>query len=1096
MSFGCVKFARLLAAAALLWVAAGGQTARAFGGFVASGSSPLRPRAVAALLADNADGTVTAVVQLAYEGPPQEFGWVVAVPSVPVVGLSSSEFLRRLDGATSPQYWREVGTRTGCVEAPDGGYGPSNAESSGSFFQSDALERAPVSVLSANVLGDYEQVTVAVADNAADPAQAALDWLSAHGFGGRGLDRTALQKYLHDGYKLVAFKLRTTDARGALRPIRLTYTADRLTLPSALSGSAGLDREVLLWVVGEAQAVPDNQPSLVLNAALIDWLSGSTFAHGTLPAGGNGPVGPFGRRPSNYDGLLAAAVDQASGGFVTELAGPASQYRELLWSSLDEDLRTAALQGDHEDGLDAVAATRFDYAGWDGWYEAVAGAASLPSGVSVEALSADPEAYRGQVQVDLDEFLRLLETRVIDPVERSAALLRRGPYLTRLASRQLRLHAEDPSFAFNGDLAQIDHIHVARQSFGCEPEQGAPAWVMRPAQGGAIAGSGEAWPFELDSMPASLKVVALSARGSGQVVHDNRPAIRSALLAAAGSRAQRPTAQVPAHGLKIGGSHELFSYKPPTRAKRVRQGCSVAVGPKRAPGLGLSCLCLAGLWLGVRRRGRRLSLWGLVVAAGLLIGCEQDSGVPQTAAMLGEQLLRLRDPETCKECHPGHYQEWSSSMHAYAAKDPVFIAMNQRGQRETGGALGDFCVRCHAPMAVVDGLTQDGLNIEELPDFERGVSCYYCHNAAAIEDDHNAKLRLANDATMRGPIEDAMPSGAHDVAYSNLFDEDHGNSSAMCGACHDIVTPTGVRLERTYQEYLSGVFSKNATDLPEPFETCLGCHMDGRTGRAANVPGAPERIVHEHFWPAVDLALIDFPNRDAMRSAVEDCQLRKGVAFFTLEVTPPDLFTFQIETGAGHNQPSGAAQDRRLWLELLAYDEAGELIEELSTGNIADDEMEEWPPDHPRHDPRLVMFRDRIYDAQGHPVHMFWEAEKSERYPDGYVSETLPPATTTYVEGKHAVVKQFRLESNGQPPARVTARLRLRPIGFDVLQDLVDSGDLDAEIMAQMPTLTLPQQIEWTPQQGFNRTLHAQPTGADCTTYVCLLHPDRPECAQ
>ena len=30
----------------------------------------------------------------------------------------------------------------------------------------------------------------------------------------------------------------------------------------------------------------------------------------------------------------------------------------------------------------------------------------------------------------------------------------------------------------------------------------------------------------------------------------------------------------------------------------------------------------------------------------------------------------------------------------------VFLAMNERGQRETGGQLGPFCVNCHAPLAV------------------------------------------------------------------------------------------------------------------------------------------------------------------------------------------------------------------------------------------------------------------------------------------------------------------------------------------------------------------------------------------------------------
>ena len=52
-------------------------------------------------------------------------------------------------------------------------------------------------------------------------------------------------------------------------------------------------------------------------------------------------------------------------------------------------------------------------------------------------------------------------------------------------------------------------------------------------------------------------------------------------------------------------------------------------------------------------------------------------------------------------------------MHAFASRDPVFRAMNQRGQRETNGELGDFCVKCHAPMAVLDKQTTDGLNLDD-----------------------------------------------------------------------------------------------------------------------------------------------------------------------------------------------------------------------------------------------------------------------------------------------------------------------------------------------------------------------------------------------
>jgi hypothetical protein len=270
--------------------------------------------------------------------------------------------------------------------------------------------------------------------------------------------------------------------------------------------------------------------------------------------------------------------------------------------------------------------------------------------------------------------------------------------------------------------------------------------------------------------------------------------------------------------------------------------------------------------------------------------------------------------------------------------------------------------------------------------------------------------------------------------------------------------------------------------------------MHGRKGKAADVTGAPERIVHEHFWPGIDVALGDFPHREAMRSAIEDCQLgNASVSYFSLEVSPPDLFTFQLETNAGHNQPSGASQDRRMWLEFLAYDAEGKLIAEASSGNIADGELGEKPEDHPEHDPQLVLFGDRLYDEDAKRVHMFWDAAKSEAHPKGYESLALPSASTTYIEGKHAVVKQLRAAGPDGLPARITARLRIRPIGVDVLDDLVQSGDLDPRVAAEVPTLSFGAQIEWTRAHGTGKPVYAQ-IQSDCSKYRCLLDPDSPEC--
>ena len=349
---------------------------------------------------------------------------------------------------------------------------------------------------------------------------------------------------------------------------------------------------------------------------------------------------------------------------------------------------------------------------------------------------------------------------------------------------------------------------------------------------------------------------------------------------------------------------------------------------------------------------------------------------------------------------------------------------------------------------------------------------------------------------MRGPLKrsDASPARTR-PRTPTCSSTPNPKSSALCGGCHDIVTQNGIHLERTFEEYRAGIFSKSSTGEPPPFDSCVGCHMPGRTSFAAVAPaGAPMRTVHEHLWPGVDVALTKFPNRDALHSAVADCQLGPSVSFFTLEVTPPDLFTFQLETNAGHNQPSGAAQDRRMWLELSAFDERGNLLESASSGHIADGEIEERPEGDPKHDPNLLMFRDRIFDADGKPVHMFWQAAKSDAHPDGYESSVLPVSTTTYIEGKHAVIKQYRVSGSNGLPARVQARLHMRPIGMDVLQDLVDSGDLDPKLAEQMPTFTFGAEIDWTPEDGVMKSISAQLTPADCNTYRCALDPDAQNC--
>lgn len=67
----------------------------------------------------------------------------------------------------------------------------------------------------------------------------------------------------------------------------------------------------------------------------------------------------------------------------------------------------------------------------------------------------------------------------------------------------------------------------------------------------------------------------------------------------------------------------------------------------------------------------------------------------------------------CKTCHPRQFEEWRTSPHAYSGISPTFYSLVAAGQNSIGagllagapggvsqaGAVGNFCLPCHAPLA-------------------------------------------------------------------------------------------------------------------------------------------------------------------------------------------------------------------------------------------------------------------------------------------------------------------------------------------------------------------------------------------------------------
>jgi hypothetical protein len=324
-------------------------------------------------------------------------------------------------------------------------------------------------------------------------------------------------------------------------------------------------------------------------------------------------------------------------------------------------------------------------------------------------------------------------------------------------------------------------------------------------------------------------------------------------------------------------------------------------------------------------------------------------------------IEQLKDPETCNQCHTKHYRDWLGSMHAYAADDPMFLAMNDRGQREAN--IGNLCVQCHAPMAIAEappGTIIDTAKLKELPKSQRGVTCYFCHQIDAVTNTHNNPLHLANDGVMRGRYNDAVPNEGHASAYSTLLDGPHLDSANACGSCHDIVNGQGSHVERTFEEWKTSVFAYPVSGLP-----CARCHVGFEQrdviADGPKVQGVRVRDRHDHKMAAVDRALTPFPEIDAQALAVRKALNDPPVIQTALCVAefPPEskIIVIVDNLQAGHMVPSGAAQDRQLWFEVTAFKDGSEIYQSghVPAGTDATESTDE----------DLWLMRDCMFDEQG-----------------------------------------------------------------------------------------------------------------------------------
>jgi hypothetical protein len=106
------------------------------------------------------------------------------------------------------------------------------------------------------------------------------------------------------------------------------------------------------------------------------------------------------------------------------------------------------------------------------------------------------------------------------------------------------------------------------------------------------------------------------------------------------------------------------------------------------------------------------------------------------------------------------------------------------------------------------------------------------------------------------------------------------------------------------------------------------------------------------------------------------------------------------------------------------------------------------------------LIRDKVFDVDGKETHQFGKAAC-------YESALLPfPVTADQRDPRfyeRNIVRDFPRGAGTIPlPETITMRVRILPVGIDVLDDLVASGDLDPAVKGAFEAMQVGPTLTWT----------------------------------
>ncbi|MCK6548488.1 DUF2330 domain-containing protein [Myxococcota bacterium] len=415
------------------------------------------------------DGVITAHIQIQYQGTAEDFGWLLPLPSVPVMKLGVEELFSQLIATTQPKYRLTRVIPETCTFSPTRG-GPfapnASADSAGGGgVEQDGDDESPVVI--EDSIGPYDYAVLK-----ADSRDEMFTWLADNRYFVPTGTEDVVGPYIRAGAYFLALKLRKGNDAGDIQPVVLEYASDLPMIPIILTSvAASSNMGIQVWVLGEHRAIPHNYRHTVINEEHIDWLNAG----------------------ANYNDVIIEAVDEASKhhAFVTEYAGTSDVMKDVL----DYDGRfgaRATLEAITDPSAFVTELRRRGFPWTSTLVATLTAAFPMPQGVRDAGIGEEEfygslEYYLGAYRSSHPEQFEGLDTvpeglaaslweRIVEPTLAAAALVEKYPKMTRLyTTLSPDEMTEDPVFAWNPDLPDVSNVHEATLTYICGFFQDGPA---------------------------------------------------------------------------------------------------------------------------------------------------------------------------------------------------------------------------------------------------------------------------------------------------------------------------------------------------------------------------------------------------------------------------------------------------------------------------------------------------------------------------------------------------------------------------------------------------------------------------------------------